>query len=123
MKKTDQSLEESYTIVFAGNLHSYWCCLFLSFSLANLSGKVTSVGVNKLIIAEHGMNSSSGIEALCELVWHALEKRNCIGNPLKSFANKLNLHINERFHPDSAENLHKACHLGMFREINEKQDL
>lgn len=56
---------------------------FLLFSLANLVGKVTPIGANKLIIAEHGMNSSSGIEALCELVWHALERRNYIGNPLK----------------------------------------
>lgn len=97
--------------------------LFLSFSLANLSGKVTPVGANKLIITEHGMNSSLGTEALCELVWHALENGNCIGNPLKSFANKLNLHINECLHPESAKNLQQACHLGIFREINEKQDL
>lgn len=97
--------------------------LFLSFSLVDVSGKVTPVGANKLIITEHGMNSSLDTGALCELVWHALENGNCIGNPLKSFAKKLNLHINECLHPESAKNLHQACHLGIFREINEMQDL
>ncbi len=97
--------------------------LFLSFPLANLSGKVTPVGANKLIITEHGMNSSLGTEALCELVWHALKNGNCIGNPLKCFENKLNLHVNECLHPESAKNLHQACHLGIFREINKIQDL
>ncbi len=118
-----QGLEESFTILFAVDSHVLLLVLILSFPLANLSGKVTPVGANKLIITEHGMNSSLGTEALCELVWHALKNGNCIGNPLKCFENKLNLHVNECLHPESAKNLHQACHLGIFREINKIQDL